>query len=238
MEKPVYRRCRASALIASWLTIVTASAALAACPGSAHTASTRLAPYLAANQQEEIALARTAAPPAVSRHATVVVLGAHGYATAVKGSNGFVCLVERSWSNALSVKPTDFWNPKVRAPFCFNAAGARSVLPRYLTRTTWVLSGASEREIGDRERAAWAAGTLHEPAPGAMCYMMSRRGQWIGNHPGAWRPHLMFYFPSAAAPDWGANAPATPVFRTAGGHTTVFVVLVPAWSDGSPAPHF
>ena len=45
----------------------------------------------------EIAMARSAAPEAISRDADVLVLGRHGYETAVKGKNGFVCVVERGW---------------------------------------------------------------------------------------------------------------------------------------------
>jgi hypothetical protein len=39
----------------------------------------------------EIALARSAAPESISRDAEVLVLGRHGFETAVKGKNGFVC---------------------------------------------------------------------------------------------------------------------------------------------------
>jgi len=46
----------------------------------------------------EIAMARSAAPESISRDAEVLVLGSHGYETAVKGKNGFVCMVERSWT--------------------------------------------------------------------------------------------------------------------------------------------
>src|SRR5882757_7423635 len=49
----------------------------------------------------EIALARSAAPDSISMDAEVMVLGQHGYETAVKGKNGFVCLVERSWDAAV-----------------------------------------------------------------------------------------------------------------------------------------
>jgi hypothetical protein len=169
-------------------------------------------------------------------HATVMVLGTHGYVTAVKGRNGFVCLDVRSWDNAVTVKSADFWNPKFRAPYCLNAAGARSVLPRYLLRTKWVLAGASRKQIGAREAAAWTAGKLEEPAPGAICYMMSKRGRWIGNQPGPWRPHLMFYFPRARAPNWGADLRGAPVFVIGDKHRAVLLVLVPVWSDGSAAP--
>jgi len=44
----------------------------------------------------EIALARSAAPESISRDAEVLVLGRHGYESADKGKNGFVCMVERS----------------------------------------------------------------------------------------------------------------------------------------------
>src|ERR1700735_1907919 len=45
----------------------------------------------------EIALAKSAAPPSIADKATVLVLTRHGYETAVEGSNGFVCAVERGW---------------------------------------------------------------------------------------------------------------------------------------------
>jgi hypothetical protein len=235
MKKHFERRQSTCALIVSVLAIIAARSAPAASAGSALA---RIEPYLMASQQQEIALARSAAPPSVSLHATVMVLGAHGYVTVVKGSNGFVCLVQRPWDNAVSVKSARFWNPKIRSAFCYNAAGAQSVLPGYLMRTKWVLAGASRTEISDREKAAWAAGRLEQPAPGAMCYMMSKHSWGVGGNPGPWRPHLMFYFPSAPAPNWGANLGGSPVFASADDHTTVFVVLVPVWSDGSPAPSF
>jgi hypothetical protein len=49
-----------------------------------------------ADRNAEIALARSAAPDAISRDAEVLVLGRNGYQTAVTGKNGFVCVVERS----------------------------------------------------------------------------------------------------------------------------------------------
>src|SRR5437016_4361561 len=59
----------------------------------------------------EIALARSAAPESISKDAEVVVLGRHGYETGVKGKNGFVCIVERSW--ATGTDDPEFWNPKM-----------------------------------------------------------------------------------------------------------------------------
>src|ERR1700690_82817 len=57
--------------------------------------------YLMEDQKSEIALAQSAAPESISRDAEVMVLGRHGYETAIKGKNGFVCIVERSWTAPL-----------------------------------------------------------------------------------------------------------------------------------------
>jgi hypothetical protein len=51
--------------------------------------------YLMTDRNAEIALARSAAPKSISQDATVLILGRQGYETAVEGTNGFVCVVER-----------------------------------------------------------------------------------------------------------------------------------------------
>ncbi len=89
--------------------------------------------YLIADRNAEIALARTAAPPSISREAKVMVLGPHGYETAVEGKNGFVCMVERAWMSPFD--SPEFWNPKNRGPLYFNPPAARSILPLTLKRT-------------------------------------------------------------------------------------------------------
>lgn len=70
----------------------------------------------------EILLARSAAPDSISSGATILVLGRQGYETAVRGKNGFVCMVERSWMAAFD--SPEFWNPKVRGAECLNAQNA------------------------------------------------------------------------------------------------------------------
>lgn len=191
-------------------------------------------------RDSEIAFARTAAPPAVSHDAKILVLNAHGYETAVPGTNGFVCLVARSWDLAVTRPSASFWDPKIRVAKCYNAQGAQTRIPAYMMKTEWALAGASEAEIGARERAAWADGRLKEDAvPGAMAYMMSKLSWGVGANPGPWRPHLMFYYPTGEAPNWGANLDGTPVAssRTSGSaETTVYFIVVQVWSDGSPAP--
>src|SRR5208282_5108147 len=93
-------------------------------------------------RKAEIALARSAAPESISRDAEVLVLGAHGYETAVKGKNGFVCMVLRGWT--AGIDDPVFWNPKVRGPACFNAAAVRSYLQIPIKRTELAVAGRSK----------------------------------------------------------------------------------------------
>jgi hypothetical protein len=189
--------------------------------------------YLMASRSDEIALARSAAPPAISNDAEILTLGVRGYDTASRGKNGFTCIVERAWANEFD--SAEFWNPKIRAPFCFNAASARSVLPAYLRRTEWVLAGAAKAEMMDRTKAAIAAKKITPPEIGAMCYMMSKDG-YLSDADGHWHPHLMFFLPPTESAAWGANLPGVPMFGGGGGiePVSVFMTPVPYWSDGTP----
>jgi hypothetical protein len=101
--------------------------------------------YLIADRNAEIALARSAAPESISRDAEVLVLGRHGYETAVKGKNGFVCIVERGWT--AGIDDPDFWNPKLRGPLCLNPAAARTYLPLTIKKTELVLAGQSKAQM-------------------------------------------------------------------------------------------
>src|SRR6516165_11519486 len=124
-----------------------------------------VAQYLIATREDEIALARSAAPRSISADATVLVLGAHGYVSAATGTNGWVCFVERSW--AAGFDDPEFWNPKLRAPNCFNPPAVRSELPQYLKRTEWVLAGATRQQLMERTKAAVASRSFEAPEPGA-----------------------------------------------------------------------
>ena len=66
--------------------------------------------YKVPSPADEVALARSAAPTSIAGDAGVLILGSHGYETAAKGKNGFVCLVERSWAAGFS--DSEFWNPE------------------------------------------------------------------------------------------------------------------------------
>ncbi len=191
--------------------------------------------YMIADVKTEIAFARTAAVPAISDAAEVMVLGKEGYTTAVKGTNGFVCVVERGWG-AMTTDP-QFWNPKVRSPTCFNATAARSFLPIYLLKTKLVLAGKSKAEILQATNAAFGNKQLPLLEPGAMCYMMSRQ-QYLNDGGLAWHPHLMFFVSGDAEKMWGANLPGSPVIAAADPEerVTIMMVWVSKWSDGTPGP--
>jgi hypothetical protein len=206
----------------------------AVCLGSTYPGMAPLEQCQAASQADEIDLARSAAPASISGGAEVMTLGAHGYETAVKGGNGFVCLVQRSWASGFD--DAEFWNPRERAPICFNPASARSVLPPYLKRTQWVLAGASKAEVIDRTRAAIAARQIAAPEVGAMAYMMSKN-QYLNDAGRHWHPHLMLFLPPTAPAEWGANVAGGAVMGGGGGPepVTVFFVPLPSWSDGTSA---
>jgi len=196
-----------------------------------------LAQYLAASPSIEIALARSAAPASVSDKAEVLVLGAHGYETAVKGTNGFVCYVARSWDN--DIDNAEFWNPKTRGPMCLNPAAVRSYLPYYQQRTQWVLSGVSRAEMINRIKAAIVAKQIKAPEAGAMGFMLSKDGYLGDDAGGPWHPHVMFWGPPVAGAEWGADVPGSPIVSAPSDllPLTMFFVPVRKWSDGTLATY-
>jgi hypothetical protein len=191
--------------------------------------------YLMPDTKSEIALARTAAPPPISDEAEVMVLTRGGYTTAVKGTNGFLCIVERGWG--ASTDDPVFWNPRNRSPICFNPQAAQTYVPIYLMKTKLVLAGKSKSEIVQAIGSALDKKQLPALAPGAMCYMMSKQ-QYLNDQAIHWHPHLMFFVHGDAAKSWGANVPGSPVMSANDSeeHATILMVLVGNWSDGTPGP--
>lgn len=189
--------------------------------------------YLMPDRNEEIKLARSAAPDSISSDAEVMVLGRHGYETAVKGKNGFVCVVERSWT-AGSDSP-DFWNPKLRGPICFNAPAARSYLPLTIKKTELVIAGRTKAQMLEAITAAIDKKELPAPEPGAMCFMLSKQGYLGDQAGGPWLPHLMFFTPKTDSMAWGADQPGSPIitFQNREERMTVFLIPVRRWSDGT-----
>jgi len=146
----------------------------------------------------EISLARSAAPPAVSDSATILVLQRQGFAPAVEGHNGFVCYVARSMvSPPLAADGTPskgFFNPKIRAPHCMNAEAARTIGAWHALLARMALAGSSQMQIDSAVTAALASGELVPPQSFAVAYMWSPH-QHLGARIGAWKPHMMVYQP-------------------------------------------
>jgi hypothetical protein len=173
----------------SWLIIAVAELPAQAA-GSGKSGRRALMP-----REQEIALARSAAPHSVSDSARILVLTDTGFAVAVPGSSDVTCLVNRSWPESLE-------------PECFDAEASRSVLPVELYRTGQRHLGredaAIEREINDR----LADGRFRLPRRPAMQYMMSSAQRLIsdeGQKVGQWHPHLMLAVPYLTNSDLGLS---------------------------------
>jgi hypothetical protein len=193
--------------------------------------------YLIADRNAEIAMAKSAAPPSISDNASVMVLSPHGFETAVKGTNAFTCLVDRSWSKTFD--DPDFWDPKIRGPVCMNEAAVRTAMPTIVERAKWSLAGLSIAQM--RERSKTSAAANMDPATGAMSYMMSKQQFLSDSPPSEWHPHVMFFSPGVDLNAWGANLAGSPVLgANISNHLTMFFIPVRKWSDGTladyPAP--
>jgi hypothetical protein len=188
--------------------------------------------YLIADRDTEIALARSGGPKSVSHDAEVLVFGRHGYETAIQGTNGFVCFVQRSWAAGPDAR--EFWNSDLRAPICLNPPAARSFLPLIIKKTEWVLAGRSKAQIAEDLKAAFDKKELPTLEPGAMCYMLSKQG-YLSDRGGHWHPHLMFFVPFTEAKVWGADLPGSPILAAEdpAERLTIFLVPVGEWSDGT-----
>jgi hypothetical protein len=201
-----------------------------------------LAPYLMP-RADEIALARTSAPNDLGKAASIWVLTRAGYEEVERGTNGFACFVGRGWSGPILVGPPnarrlhpDVFDEKLRAPHCFNALAARSVLPWQIARTRQLMAGVPAELVDARIDDEFKAGKLSLPEPGAMAYMTSPH-QDLGPAFGPWRPHVMIYLPHLTNADWGIPGFTHdfPFVAEPGTPWSVAVVPMRAYSEGSHA---
>jgi hypothetical protein len=184
--------------------------------------------YLGNGDADEIAVARSAAPTTISRDAEILAFDAHGYHRAVAGTNGWTCIVQRSWNDDYG--NPEFWNPRIRVPICFNPPASRSVLPVYLERTRWVMA---KRSLP----AVMATATTHlvpDPETGSLAMMMSKDG-YVADAVGTPGPHLMVFLAGVPAEAWGANLDGVPIGAATGDKPSITVFFVSArfWSDGT-----
>jgi hypothetical protein len=147
-------------------------------------------------RERQIELALSAAPTEVSSKAAVYILGPKGYEKVREGTNGFSCLIERSFKGTTQTSS---------APACFDAEGSGSILLAYLRREELRAQGKSEEEVKEDIAQGYKNGRFKVPGPGFL-YMMSSENYVYNNvsgKSGFVPPHLMFYAPNKTAQDVG-----------------------------------
>ncbi len=196
------------------------------------------------DRKEEISLSRSAGPAAVSKNATVLVLGEDGeYKTAVEGSNGWTCLTGRAWTGPAPIvdgrrvwSQNAHFDSRLRAPQCFNKESESSFVALHRLTTRMFMNGAAPGEVDAAAALALAAGELKTPELGAMSYMLSP-DQYLGVDVGRFMPHLMLYTPYATNTTYGGadEKLLLPVVTDPGTVWAVSIIMMPQWSDGVPA---
>src|ERR1700685_947643 len=147
-------------------------------------------------RDRQVELALSAAPTEVSSKAAVYILGPKGYEKIREGTNGFSCLIERSFAGTTQTSS---------APACFDAEGSRTLMLTYLRREEMRAEGKSEAEIKDDIAKGFEEGRFKAPGPGFL-YMMSNENYVYDDQSkesGFVPPHLMFYAPYKTAKDLG-----------------------------------
>jgi hypothetical protein len=172
-------------------------------------------------RDREIALARCAGPAQVTDSATIHVLAAQGYEAAVRGTTGAACYVSRDWLSSLE-------------PHCFDREGAATILPLAMHRVTLLHQGKTPAEA-DREIAdGIMSGRFRLPQRPVMSYMLSAAQQLVsedGRAVGAWKPHLMIYYPYLTDADLGYQPGGSEAvsIADAGKPTASIVIVVPSF---------
>lgn len=185
--------------------------------------STELPPILPA--AEEIALARSAAPPEISNEATVMVLvRGSGFEVAEAGTNGVTCVVNRTWPESIE-------------PHCYDPEASRTILRVHALQVELRERGATKGEIDARVDEAIHSGRIPVPERPAVTWMLSA-GQVLyndsGTRVGAWKPHWMIYYPGLTEADLGLGGqPASngPMLSDAGSPLATIVFIAPGFVE-------
>jgi hypothetical protein len=184
-------------------------------------------------REQQIELAVSAAPTEVSSKASVYILGPKGYEKVREGTNGFSCLIERSFAGTTQTSS---------APACFDAEGSRTIMLAYLHREELRAEGKSEAEIKDDIAKGYKDGRFKAPGPGFL-FMMSNENYVYDSESkqsGFVPPHLMFYAPYKTAKDLGYESISpkmVPYLTVPGEPGALIVVAVPRQESPSDDSH-
>jgi len=157
----------------------------------------------------------------VSDRATVLTLvRGEGFVVAEQGTNGVTCVVDRSWPNAVE-------------PHCFDPEGSRTILPVHARQMELREKGLSKEAIQADIADGYRTGRFVVPARPAVTWMMSAEQVLYnddGRRVGAWKPHLMIYYPFLTDGDLGLTdaTPANgPMLSDPGRPTANMVIVMP-----------
>ena len=178
------------------------------------------------SREERIKLAKSAAPPEISDHATVYVLDKTGYAKVQDGTNGFSCFVDRQ--TPFNLEPT-----------CFDAEGSATTLQSPFFAEEQRAQGKPEDEIKAAIDDGYKTRTFHAPAKPGIVYMMSDHGVlFIAGKFIHIPPHLMFYAPYATEKDLGSPPPASNMPRLIrAGQPDAVIIVIPGQAKDSHGRH-
>jgi len=149
--------------------------------------------YPRLGEEEELRLAMSAGPLTVSQAADVYRMGEAGFELAIRGTNGWACIVVRAAVNR-----------KQLAPHCLNPKAVETVLPAFLREGELQASGMTAEAIEAEMKRQWETGELALPSGPAYAYMLSE-GQRLGAEGGNFRPHFMLYVPYATNASIGGD---------------------------------
>jgi hypothetical protein len=131
-----------------------------------------------------------------------------------RGTNGFTCLVGRS-------------RPKDVAPMCYDAEGARTIVPRIADEAAMRAKGDSEEAIRKAVEEGFRTGKYKAPERPGISYMISPVQELAGPD-GVVRtfvPHLMFYAPNLTDADVGGMRGGAVFINNPAPHGMIIVPL-------------
>jgi hypothetical protein len=134
----------------------------------------------------------------------------------------------RGWA-APTYTPAAFrdlvYDPKLRAPICFNPVAVRTVLPYQEFRAKLAMEGKGPDLITQGVQAAYAKGELPKMEAVAFAYMYSAE-MYLGPQIGHFHPHMMVYAPYYDNAMLGGNARDTMLPRISDDDGTPFAVII------------
>ena len=146
-------------------------------------------------EQEEIAMALSAAPEHLRGGAGIYRLGPAGYVAVRPSANGFNCLVAREGNHGIG-------------PMCFDKEGSETTLDALLMRGELQQSGKTEAEIDAEIAKAYETKRLIAPRRAGVAYMLSNHFRQVNPKTGKdeciFPPHVMYYAPYMKNADIGS----------------------------------